>query len=121
MGQLGDQRLAGHARQSHCGPHRGRVRRPSVIPGPGRIGGGDFQIDSENRILRHGDYVYGGAQILKMDAVTSMEDTVFSLNAVWNRLGAQNRLYAVKMPGHWCDVGSPEGLELAEDLIAQNV
>lgn len=87
----------------------------------GRVGGGDFQVEPDNRILRSGDYVYGGAQILKMEAVTSMKDTVFSLNAVWNRLGAENRLYAQKIPGQWCDVGSPEGLALAEDLIARNV
>lgn len=87
----------------------------------GRVGGGDFQIEPDNRILRCGDYVYGGAQILKMKAVTSMEEAVFSLNAVWNRLGAEKRLYAAKIPGQWCDVGSPEGLALAEDLIARNV
>lgn len=87
----------------------------------GRVGGGDFQIGPDNRVLRDGDYVYGGVQILKMDAVTSMEDTVFSLNAVWNKLGDKNRLYAAKIPGEWCDVGSPEGVALADDLIATNV
>ena len=35
-------------------------------------------------------------------------------------MGAQNRLFAVEYPGHWCDVGHPEGIAVAEDLIAND-
>ena len=86
----------------------------------GRLGGGDFSCDSAGRISRGGDLVYGGVQILKTDGLQDIEEEVFSLNLLWNRMGAQNRLFAVEYPGHWCDVGHPEGIAVAEDLIAND-
>lgn len=86
----------------------------------GRIGGGDFACDAEGRISRGGDLVYGGVQIVKTQALHQIPETVFSLNVLWTRMAAEGRLYGVEYPGHWCDVGHPEGITLAEDLIAQD-
>lgn len=85
----------------------------------GRLGGGDFACDAEGRISRGGDLVYGGVQILKTQALHQIPETAFSLNVLWTRMAAEDRLYGVEYPGHWCDVGHPEGITLAEDLIAQ--
>jgi len=84
----------------------------------GRKGGGDFTVDPAGRINRGGDLVYGGIQILKTGGLTEIEEEVFSLNLLWNRMAQAGRLFAVEYPGYWCDVGHPEGISLAEDLIA---
>lgn len=84
----------------------------------GRAGSGDFSADTEGRISRGGDLVYGGVQILKTDGLHEIEEQVFSLNLLWNKMAAAGRLFALEYPGHWCDVGHPEGIRQAEDLIA---
>ncbi|UWQ28734.1 nucleotidyltransferase family protein [Leisingera sp. M523] len=84
----------------------------------GRTGGGDFAADAEGRISRGGQLVYGGVQILKTQDLYQIEEQVFSLNVLWNRMAEANRLFALEYPGRWCDVGHPEGITLAEDLIA---
>lgn len=84
----------------------------------GRTSGGDFTADAEGRISRGGDLVYGGVQILKTERLHQVEDKVFSLNVIWNQMAAADRLFALEYPGRWCDVGNPEGITLAEDLIA---
>lgn len=85
----------------------------------GRLGEGDFSSDTQGRGRRGGSLVYGGAQILKTDGLEELSDTVFSLNCLWNRLIADNRLYVCEYPGHWCDVGRPECIPLAENLLEQ--
>ncbi|MEX0302567.1 MAG: nucleotidyltransferase family protein [Leisingera sp.] len=84
----------------------------------GRTGGGDFSADAQGRISRGGNLVYGGVQILKTEGLHQVEEQVFSLNVLWNRMAADSRLFALEYPGRWCDVGHPEGIALAEDLIA---
>lgn len=80
----------------------------------GRKGDGDFSFDPENRLLRGGDMVYTGAQILKTDLLSDVKETVFSLNKIWNLMAEQGRLYGTSYPGTWCDVGYPEAIALAE-------
>ncbi|MGR3761287.1 nucleotidyltransferase family protein [Roseobacteraceae bacterium NS-SX3] len=87
----------------------------------GRKGSGDFSADADGRISRGGNLVYGGVQIVKTDGLQEIEDSRFSLNVLWNRMAEQGRLFAVEYPGHWCDVGRPEGIKMAEDLIAADV
>ena len=84
----------------------------------GRTGGGDFSADAQGRISRGGNLVYGGVQILKTEGLHQVEEQVFSLNVLWNKMAADNRLFALEYPGRWCDVGHPDGITLAEELIA---
>ena len=83
----------------------------------GRVGGGDFGIAETGQITRGGDLVYGGAQILKTERLHTIEEDVFSLNVVWNQMNDDGRLHLAEYPGEWCDVGSPDGLSLAETLL----
>lgn len=85
----------------------------------GRNTPGDFSIDAAGHIFRGGDFVYGGAQILKTGPVHETSESVFSLNEVWNQIATKNRLCAVIYPGEWCDVGTPKGIELAENMLAK--
>lgn len=83
----------------------------------GHTGAGDFLLDDENRLSRGPGLVYSGLQILKTDGLTDIEDEVFSLNLLWNRMLDQGRLFGLSYPGRWCDVGRPEGIALAEEMI----
>ncbi len=77
---------------------------------------GDFHLD-DGRPRRRGDCVFTGLQIIDPDVVARVPDTVFSMNRVWDRLIASDALGAVIYPGHWCDVGTPEGIARAEALL----
>ena len=83
----------------------------------GRQGGGDFTVDAAGSNTRGGEKVYSGVQILKPEGLQDIEGKSFSLNVLWNRMLDQGRLFAVEHPGHWCDVGRPEGIALAENLL----
>lgn len=85
----------------------------------GRAGGGDFTLDADGRITRGGDMVYGGAQILKTDRVAAEPESVFSLNRIWDAMAADGRLYGLACPGQWCDIGTPDGIGLAENLLSE--
>lgn len=83
----------------------------------GHPGKGDFDIDPSGQVSRGRDVVYGGIQLINPARVLEIQETVFSMNSVWDRIIAKNRLYAVNYPGAWCDIGTPAGLSLAEELI----
>ncbi len=85
----------------------------------GRQGGGDFAQGHAGRITRPGDLVYGGAQIIRTDMVRDWPEPVFSLNQVWNRMSDAGRLHLAVYPGEWCDIGTPDGIPLAETLLEQ--
>lgn len=84
----------------------------------GHSGSGDF-IMSPDGLLTRGpaDVVYGGIQILNTDLLKTIPDAAFSLNVIWDKMLTSGRLFGTKYPGKWCDVGTPEGIRLAEDLL----
>lgn len=90
------------------------VPKENAIGHPGK---GDFLIDEAGRITRGPGDIYVGAGILATHRLAEISDAVFSLNAVWDRIMAEGRLFGCSYPGKWCDVGTPEGITLAEDLI----
>ncbi|HET9067804.1 MAG TPA: nucleotidyltransferase family protein [Amaricoccus sp.] len=86
----------------------------------GHAGPGDFFTDP---LRRRGDapaapFVYAGAGIIDPTALAAVPEEVFSLNPVWDALLARGRLRATLHPGGWADVGRPEGIALAEALLA---
>ena len=83
----------------------------------GHAGKGDFLLDDQGRITRGPGHVYGGVQIIKTDGLHAMPDNAFSLNLLWNQMGANNRLFGLEYPGTWCDVGHPDGITLAEKML----
>ena len=95
------------------------VRREAAI---GYTRAGDFTLEGA-RPLRRGEaasapYVYTGAQIIKPKAFADAPRGAFSTNVIWDRLNARNRLAAVIYDGGWVDVGTPEGLRLADEALA---
>ena len=85
----------------------------------GRKGGGDFALSTEGHLTRPGDMIYGGVQILKTDGLAGIAAEAFSLNRLWDRMIAQDRLHGALYPGQWCDIGHPEGIALAEDMLSR--
>lgn len=81
------------------------------------LGSGDFELEPSGQIRRGRNYIYTGMQILKTAPVAAIEETHFSLNRVWEDLFAQGRIYGVEYSGHWCDVGHPEGIAIAEAML----
>lgn len=91
-----------------------------LIPGPaatGHLGAGDFSLAEDFRLTRGGPHVYSGAQIIRTGPVAEMPEDVFSLNRVWDGMLARGTLFGVVHPGGWCDVGRPESISLAEQLL----
>ena len=84
----------------------------------GRLGGDDFTADSDGRVTRGPGLIYVGAQILRTGLVAAEPRDVFSLNLIWDRMQAEGRLFAAEYPGRWCDVGTPEGIGLAETMLS---
>ena len=86
---------------------------------------GDFFVDQNTATpTRRGNadtapFVYAGAQIITPDAFANAPAGAFSSNLIWNDLLARDRLRAIAYPGQWVDVGTPEGLALAEAAIAE--
>lgn len=87
----------------------------------GHSGAGDFLMDGQGRLARAGGapgLIYLGAQILQTADLADVPERAFSLNLVWNRMIARGRLFGAVHQGGWCDVGRPEGIALAEGLLA---
>ena len=83
----------------------------------GRTTPGDFTLDGDGRISFGGDHVYGGVHVIKTDRLAGIKDRAFSLKQVWQDMASEGRLYGLRYPGWWCDVGHPDGLALAERLV----
>ena len=83
----------------------------------GHTGGGDFTISADGRARRGPGDIYTGLQIIKTDGLSAIGARAFSLNLLWDQMLARDRLYAVRYPGQWCDVGRPETIALAEDML----
>lgn len=86
----------------------------------GRAGGGDFTLRADGQLDRRGDEVFGGIQILKPHWLHKVDEQVFSLNKVWNLIRQNNQLFGARYPGRWCDIGTPDGIALAEDMLAHD-
>ncbi len=84
----------------------------------GYNGTGDFTADATGRITRGPGLIYGGVQITKTEKLKEFPQKSFSLNLLWDRMQQQNRLFSLSYPGRWCDVGHPDGIALAEGLLA---
>lgn len=83
----------------------------------GRKGGGDFALDAQGRLIRGGDLVYGGAQIIRTGRLQDISEDAFSINLLWDMMLADGRAYGIIHSGEWCDVGRPDCIALAETLV----
>ena len=83
----------------------------------GYNGNRDFDLSKSGRIKRGTELVYTGAQIIKTDALADIEEDRFSLNRLWDMMIAKDRIFGTIHTGGWCDVGTPAGIKVAEQLL----
>ena len=83
----------------------------------GYEGKGDFAMAPDGQLKRGAGLVYGGVQIIKTDRLAAIPETSFSLNILWDQMQKDGRLYGLPYTGKWCDVGRPDGIAQAEDLL----
>ena len=91
-----------------------------LVPSPqvvGHVGKGDFAIASDGRLTRAPAQIYTGAQIIRTDRLAEVTERAFSLNVVWNAMSQRGGLYGINYDGRWCDVGRPDCIPLAEQML----
>lgn len=84
----------------------------------GHQGAGDFQTDADGRAARGPGMIYSGVQIIRTEGLDAIDEVRFSLNLLWDRLLERGRLFVCPYPGLWCDVGHPDGIEIAETMLS---
>lgn len=84
----------------------------------GHTGAGDFLMDARGHLTRGPGLVYTGAQIIRTEGLRTIPDEVFSLNLLWDSMLLDERVFGVVHQGGWCDVGQPEGIDLAEAMLS---
>ncbi len=80
---------------------------------------GDFIIGPDGQISRGAGDVYSGAQIIRTDGLAQINDKAFSLNTLWDDMLAKGRVFGVLHDGGWCDVGHPQGIAVAEEMLGE--
>ena len=83
----------------------------------GRTPPGDFAMDEGGRLSFGGDWVYLGAHVCDPAILDGAPEGPFSLRLPWRRLAAEGRLRGLAWKGDWCDVGTPAGIALAEEML----
>ena len=89
---------------------------------------GDFFCSDKGELTRRGNaasapYIYSGAQIIKTELLSTFNESSFSLNKVWDLMLSKQKAFGVEYGGDWVDVGQPEGITAAEQMMRpiQNV
>lgn len=81
---------------------------------------GDFILGPDGRIKRGPGAIYTGAQIIKTGRLADVEEEAFSMWALWDQMLASQRAFGVMHSGHWCDVGHPGSIKIAEQMLANH-
>jgi len=89
----------------------------------GYLGAGDFFLTDTKRLERKGTndfapYVYCGIQIVKTELLATIVEDKFSLNLLWQKMLAKNRLFGAVYDGPWVDIGHPEGIRIANETVS---
>jgi N-acetyl-alpha-D-muramate 1-phosphate uridylyltransferase len=85
----------------------------------GHKGAGDFIVDTNGRLTRGAGEIYTGLQIVRTDDLVNIPEDTFSMNVLWNRISERGGLYGASFSGRWCDVGQPESIALAEQMLGE--
>lgn len=91
----------------------------------GYDGMGDFQMDTLGRLTRRAErqvapFVYAGAAILKPELFAGTPEGAFSLNRIFDKAAADERLFGLRLDGVWMHVGTPDAIALAEEAIQRS-
>jgi MurNAc alpha-1-phosphate uridylyltransferase len=88
------------------------------------VGRGDFHMSATGKLSRRkaggvAPFVYIGIQMLsKRMFEGEMPEGAFSTNLLWDRAIAAGRCYGAVHQGLWFDIGRPESIKKAEEIVA---
>ena len=88
-------------------------------------GRGDFHMSALGQLSRRGarrvaPFVYTGIQLVSKRLLAGdMPEGPFSTNILWNRAIEAGRLYGTVHQGLWFDVGRPESIGKAEEILRE--
>lgn len=90
----------------------------------GYDGPGDFDLEPDGRLrrIRKGEtaeFVFAGVSIATRRLMRGTPQGAFSLNRVWDRALAEERLHGLRLAGTWMHVGDPAALAAAEARLAR--
>ncbi len=88
----------------------------------GYAGVGDFVLAPDGRMRRRREsevapFVFTGIQILHPRLFEDAPEGPFSLNLIYDKAGAAERLWGLRHDGEWFHIGTPEGLRDVEDAL----
>ena len=88
----------------------------------GYEGAGDFVMDPDGRLERRGErevapFIYAGVAILTPGLFADTPEGAFSLNLLFDRAIARERLFGMRLDGQWLHVGTPDGIRAAEERV----
>ncbi len=94
-----------------------------TVSAVGYDGRGDFMLDAVGRVRRRGEremapHLFAGVQLLSKRLFAGASPGKFSLNPLYDRAIAADRLAAIVHDGEWYHIGTLEGLALAEARLA---
>jgi MurNAc alpha-1-phosphate uridylyltransferase len=89
----------------------------------GYAGRGDFAMLPDGRLKRRREhevvpFVYAGAAILSLALFADVPAGAFPLTFLFDRAGANGRLFGLRLEGVWMHVGTPEAVAAAEAALA---
>jgi MurNAc alpha-1-phosphate uridylyltransferase len=84
----------------------------------GYDGPGDFHLLPDGRLRRRGpgeaaEFAHTGICIARHEAFANSPSSAFSLNLLWDRALAKNRLFGLPLRGEWMHVGAPNSVAQA--------
>jgi MurNAc alpha-1-phosphate uridylyltransferase len=93
-----------------------------ITSSTGYDGRGDFSLDEAGRLARRGarpsvPFVYAGVGMMKaalFQPTSELPHGPFSLNVIFDRAIAAERLFGLVLDGEWLHVGTPEAIPAAE-------
>ncbi|MEC9345022.1 MAG: nucleotidyltransferase family protein [Pseudomonadota bacterium] len=88
----------------------------------GYRGQGDYHMAADGKLKRRkaprvSAFLFAGVQILHPRVFEGQPIEHFSLNRIYDAAEEAGRLYGVRHDGDWIEVGTPEGMALAERVL----
>ena len=89
----------------------------------GYEGRGDYAMLPDGRLRRRAEqqvvpFIYAGAAVLSPALFAGAPAGAFPLTLVFDRAGANGRLFGLRLEGLWMHVGTPEAVVAAEAALA---
>ena len=89
----------------------------------GYQGIGDFMMKADGQIVRRPErevapFIHTGIQILKPDLFVNCPEGPFSLNQIYDKAAAINKLFGLRLEGKWMELNRPEGLVAATNALS---